>query len=77
MTDISIPKSLRKIERFAFDGCKALKSIYIPNNVRTIGKSVFNMCESLERIEIPKGTLEKFTKLLPEYQDKLIELDIT
>ena len=76
LTDVSIPKSVRKIERFAFDGCKALKSIYIPNSVRTIGERVFHFCESLERIEIPKGTLKKFAKLLPDDQDKLVEINI-
>lgn len=76
MTDVSVPKSVRKIERFAFSGCKAMKSIYIPNSVRTIGEGVFKFCESLERIEIPKGTLDKFSKLLPDDRDKLVEINI-
>ena len=60
----------------AFEGCKSLESINIPNSVTSIESSAFEWCESLESIYIPKGTKEKFSEMLFDYTDYLVEIDI-
>ena len=77
LKSLYIPNSVRTIGDGVFKFCESLKSIYIPNSVRTIGEEAFTGCKSLERIEIPKGSLKKFARLLPNDQDKLVEINVT
>ena len=50
-----IPSGIKKIEPYAFFGCKSLKSITIPDTVTYIGYSSFEGCTSLEEIVIPSS----------------------
>ena len=50
---VKIPKSVKLIGDWAFQGCKSLKEIVIPNSVTTIGNNAFQECESLNKIVIP------------------------
>ena len=50
-----IPSGIKKIEPYAFYGCKSLKSITIPDTVTFIGFSSFEGCTSLEKIVIPSS----------------------
>lgn len=60
--DVTIPEtvtynnktySVTAIGRFAFNGCKSLKSVIIPNSVRTIDKGAFRCCEELTSVSLP------------------------
>lgn len=55
ITHITIPNSVTKIGRHAFENCSALQSIEIPNSVTEIGDSAFIGCSSLKNIEIPNS----------------------
>ena len=76
LESINIPNSVTSIESSAFEWCESLESINIPNSVTSIESSAFEWCESLESIYIPKGTKEKFSEMLFDYTDYLVEIDI-
>lgn len=75
LQDIIIPPSVTSIGYNAFSACKSLLKINIPSGVTIIGDKVFEYCSSLQEIKIPKGYKEKFKQLIPDYKDKLIEVD--
>ena len=52
-----IPSGIKKIEPYAFYGCKSLKSITIPDTVTYIGISSFEGCTYLEEIVIPSSVI--------------------
>ncbi len=52
-----IPSGIKKIEPYAFYGCKSLKSITIPDTVTFIGFNSFEGCTSLEEIVIPSSVI--------------------
>ncbi len=41
VVDVIIPKSVTKIDDWAFAGCKSLKSVAIPKSVTEIGEGAF------------------------------------
>ena len=52
---ITIPHSVTKIERSAFNSCKELTSVTLPDNAQftKIELQAFQYCKALERITIP------------------------
>ena len=76
LESINIPNSITSIGNQAFVECASLKYVNIPNSVTSIGDEAFEYCESLESIYIPKGTKEKFSEMLSDYTDFLVEIDI-
>lgn len=56
ITAISLPKTLEKIERYAFAGCLGLQTLTIPANVTSIGEAAFARCDSLETLIFANGT---------------------
>ncbi len=50
--EIVLPIGLRRIGRFAFHNCCALRSIVIPSTVMKMGDGAFNGCDNLESAEI-------------------------
>ncbi|MGN0487115.1 MAG: leucine-rich repeat domain-containing protein [Acutalibacteraceae bacterium] len=56
LTEIILPKSLKNIGVYAFDGCKKLAKVMIDPSasVETIGDSAFDGCSSLVKIEFPQ-----------------------
>ena len=48
----TIPSSVTKIERNAFEGCVHLSSVSIPENVTDIGIQAFNGCNNLTSIKV-------------------------
>ena len=55
---VTIPNSVKTIERYAFQNCTSLTSIKIPNSVTTIKNSVFNGCTSLTSVTIPNSVTD-------------------
>ena len=51
---ITIPKSVKTIDQYAFWLCKSLKTVTIKNGLESIGGAAFMGCESLKSISIPK-----------------------
>ena len=49
---IKIPNSVTHIGKFAFEGCRKLKSLFIPNSVTFIGDNAFSNCDELVRIQV-------------------------
>ena len=71
-----IIQSGRNIEE-CIHSTSELVSVTIPSSVNRIGKGILDRCDKLVVISIPKGTKEKFVTMLPDYEDILIEGDIS
>ena len=54
ITKVTIASSVTKIGKYAFSGCKKLKSVTINNNIKIIEDEAFYKCTSLTKITIPK-----------------------
>ena len=50
ITELTIPKSVTNIGRYAFYGCSGLTSIVIPNSVTSIGDYAFYGCTGLKTV---------------------------
>ena len=50
---VTIPDTVKTIEKKAFQGCQNMTSISIPNSVTSIGTTAFSGCKSLTSITIP------------------------
>ncbi|MBQ7117984.1 MAG: fibronectin type III domain-containing protein, partial [Clostridia bacterium] len=63
VTELIIPDGITSIGRFAFDGCKSIKSVVIPDSVESIGANAFYSCDNLQSIVIPEGvnTIKEYT----------------
>ena len=57
ITSLSLPSTLRKIEKEAFTGCVELSEIHLPNTVSSIGESAFEACKKLSEINLPDTIL--------------------
>ena len=55
LTQVTIPKEITKINKFAFQGCN-LSSVKIPNTITSIGDYAFNRCNSLVNVSVEKET---------------------
>lgn len=55
ITSVTLPESMRSIEKYAFVSCQNLKSIHLNKELNEIGDSVFTKCYSLSHIELPAG----------------------
>ena len=53
--EITLPKKLKSIGKFAFSCCNNLKKVVIPDSVTVIGEDAFCWCESLEELVIGNG----------------------
>ena len=56
--NITIPNSVKIIEKCAFEDCSSLTSITLPDSVTSIGYCAFKGCTSLKSITIPKSVRE-------------------
>lgn len=50
---IIIPKSIKRIDTYAFAECSALENVEIPLSVKSIGCEAFRNCISLKKVKIP------------------------
>lgn len=55
ITDITIPDSVTKIDKWAFMECESLTSVEMSNSVTNIGDFAFGLCPILETITLSKG----------------------
>ena len=55
ITSIRIPKTIKTIEAYTFNGSKSLVSVIFEGNVESIGNGAFKGCSSIESFEIPEG----------------------
>lgn len=56
--NVNIPKSVTRIEWFAFEYCPMMQQLIIPGTIQYIGKSAFQCCRNLEKVIIEDGELE-------------------
>lgn len=54
---ISLPKSLREIKEYAFQGCDEIVYLDIPEGVRVIDDYAFNQCSKLEMVNLPASLI--------------------
>jgi hypothetical protein len=54
--EYTIPHSVRKIEHYAFAGCRRLTSVAIPRSVTRIGEFVFSNCRNLTDVTVEWAT---------------------
>lgn len=55
LVTVTIPNTVKNIERFAFSNCDSLVSTTIPNSVKGIGEGAFRFCYELKEITIPNS----------------------
>ena len=55
LEQVSIPDTIRRIEKGAFCGCSRIEEIMIPDSITIIEDHTFAYCESLRHIEISKS----------------------
>lgn len=58
LTEITIPSSITKINKYALCGASAITSITIPSSVTSIGYYAFSNCSAIQRIFIPQNVTE-------------------
>lgn len=59
LTEISLPRSMHTISKYAFYNCKNLKSIDIPLGVNCASPSTFKECTALKNINVIRGTISE------------------
>ncbi len=72
---VVIPKGVKSIAYYAFDGNKSITDVVIPGTVKEIGESAFAFCENLETVTIEQGT-ETISADAFEYCESLCEIII-
>ena len=77
----SVPKSVTKIRKGAFEDCNKLEKIILPENLTDIGDYAFRNCINLKNIKIPSGVKhihsETFKDCLKLTETNIIKLDTT
>lgn len=58
LESITFPSTLKKIGKWAFEGCKNLKSVQLNDGLQEIGNHAFGGCFNLENILFPDSVLE-------------------
>lgn len=53
--DIIIPNGVTEIKKFAFAGCRGLKSVQFPASLETIGEEAFYDCGGIKKLALPSG----------------------
>lgn len=52
---ISIPDSITKIAKCAFNACDSLRELILPDSIHSLGSCCFSGCDKLESVKLPKG----------------------
>ena len=56
--EVTIPESVKSIERLAFMNCSCLKKVTLPSGLTSIGDGAFSNCGQLEEIKLPDALEE-------------------
>ena len=56
--DVKIPNGITEISEYAFEKCKAIKSVTFPKSLKKIGKEAFKDCDYLESVSFPESVTE-------------------
>ena len=73
LKNIVIPEGVTHIGYAAFATCYSLEEITLPTSISYVGDKVFIDCPKLKKIRIPIGTKDEFTRLIPNYTNKIYE----
>ena len=73
LESITIPNGVFRIQDYSFG--RFLRKIRILNALIVIDTNAFRDCTYLDTIFIPAKSKQRFSKMLPEYKDKLVELN--
>lgn len=69
---ISIPDHITRIGKFAFMGCKNLKSVDIGNSVSVIGDAAFAKCTNLKQVFLPNSVKILGKEVFKDCDDTII-----
>lgn len=58
LIEVSIPKTVKKIDNWAFRNCESLSVVHISNGVTVMGYGAFAWCNSLYDVELPESLEE-------------------
>lgn len=58
LRSISLPSTIRRIEKSAFYNCNQLEKIVFPDGLEYIGRSAFALCKNLKKIVFPDSIIE-------------------
>ncbi len=58
ITELTIPDSCSRIEKYAFYGCTSIENVTLPDSVKSIGERAFAYCENLANIYLPEALKE-------------------
>ena len=75
LVKIVIPETVELIGENAFENCD-FTYIELPSSICFIDKTAFQNCVYLRTIIIPKGTISRFSRMLPYNIPQLVEIDI-
>ena len=75
LVKIVIPETVEFIGENAFENCD-FTYIELPSSIRYIDKTAFQNCVYLRTIIIPKGSISRFSCMLPNNISQLVEIDI-
>lgn len=76
LINVTLPNSLKLIDKYAFSGCESLASITIPNSVDSIAIMAFIGCKSLINVEL-NSSLKLLKSNVFSYCTALSSIDLT
>lgn len=74
LNNVVVPDSVLEIGNGVFKYCDSLTMITFLGKVSQVGNEIFKGCNSLTQIIIPDGSKDHYARLLPEYQNNLVEI---
>lgn len=76
IASLILPKTLKRIDSYAFSHCSSIKELRIPDSVETIGTQAFAYCSALTTVSIGKG-LQNYSDLVFDNCKALKEINVS